>query len=166
MPIPHRCYTKSKSGYKYYSTVVRDVVTVQTLGLCSARCGEETFCNSFSFRSGTSQDRDNCLLSNLQTEAILPSSDLVRDPSWDVWQQSCQGSAELPCWRLATDGSKLKSSRVDTTSAVSGLPSCSQRCAESRTCRTFAFATSGYTNCQLSSTKVANLNSWDMVRDT
>ena len=82
-----RCYTRAKSGYKYYSTVVRDIATVSTIALCSARCSGEQFCNSFSFRRSGSQDRDNCLLSSLETAAILPASDLVRDNSWDVWSQ-------------------------------------------------------------------------------
>ena len=34
-------------------------------------------CCSFSYQSGVSTERDNCLLSTLQTSAILPASDLV-----------------------------------------------------------------------------------------
>ena len=50
MLLLFRCYSKEKSGYKYYSNVVRDVVTVDTLSQCAGRCDREVFCNSFSFR--------------------------------------------------------------------------------------------------------------------
>ena len=50
MSLLFRCYSKEKSGYKYYSNVVRDVVTVDTLSQCASRCDREVFCNSFSFR--------------------------------------------------------------------------------------------------------------------
>ena len=32
-----RCYSKEVGGSKYYSTVVRDVVTVSSLSLCASR---------------------------------------------------------------------------------------------------------------------------------
>ena len=60
-----RCYSKERSGYKYYSTVVRDVVSVSSLSQCASRCGSEVFCNSFSFRFSNLNDQDNCLLSGL-----------------------------------------------------------------------------------------------------
>ena len=78
-------------------------------------------------------------------------------------KQPVQGP-ELACWRLATSGSKLGSSRVDTAAAVSSLQSCGRRCTDSRTCSSFAFSTSGYTNCQLSSREAESLGARDLVR--
>ena len=103
-----RCYSKERAGFKYYSSVVRDVASVSSLSGCASRCGREVFCNSFSFRFSSLNDQDNCLLSGLNTSDIYPSSDLVQDRDWDIWQHKCKpGSNNV--WTLRTEASKLSS---------------------------------------------------------
>ena len=124
-----RCYTKARAGYKYYSSVVRDVTTVSSLSACAGRCGAETFCRSFSFRFSSLNDQDNCLLSGLNTTDILPQSDLLQDRDWDVWQYTCGAEAGgSDQWTLRLEASKLRSGAADTVSAVSGLRACLRRC--------------------------------------
>ena len=129
MYLLSRCYTKARAGYKYYSSVVRDVTTVSTLSACAGRCGAETFCRSFSFRFSSLNDQDNCLLSGLNTSDILPQSDLLQDRDWDVWQYTCgAGAGGSDEWTLRLEASKLRSGAADTVSAVSGLRACLRRC--------------------------------------
>ena len=159
-----RCYSKERAGYKYYSTVVRDVVSVDTLAQCATKCGQEDFCNSFSFRFSQFNDQDNCLLSILNTDKILAQSDLVADQDWDIWQHRCKDQ-NTEDWIIRGKASKLAGSAVDTTSAVSSLQACYRRCQDSRQCRTFAFSSKGYTNCQLSRLSFGKLGRFDLVKD-
>ena len=159
-----RCYSKERSGYKYYSTVVRDVASVDTLALCAEKCGREEFCNSFSYRFSQYNDQDNCLLSSLNTDKILAQSDLVADQDWDIWQHKCKDQVSDD-WIVREKSSKLAGSAVDTTSAVSSLEACSRRCLDTRQCQTFAFSDQGYTNCQISRIGFNKLGRYDLVKD-
>ena len=107
--------------------MVRDVTSVSSLSQCAARCGQELYCNSFSFRFSTYQDQDNCLLSGLNTSDIYPSSDLVQDPDWDIWQLRCRSGGNNN-WNLKTEASKLANSVLDAVSAVSSIQACVRRC--------------------------------------
>ena len=163
-PCVVRCYTKERAGSKYYSTVVRDVITVSSLSLCAGRCGSEEFCNSFSFRFSTYNDQDNCLLSGLNTSNILPNSDLVSDPDWDVWQYRCKDSSSRD-FVLRQEASKMSSSVVDATSAVSDIRACARRCEDMAGCQIFAFSSQSYTNCQVTRLRYSHLGRTDIRQD-
>ena len=144
--------------------MVRDVLTVSSLSLCASRCGSEEFCNSFSFRFSTYNDQDNCLLSGLNTSNILPNSDLVSDPDWDVWQYRCKDSSSRD-FVLRLEASKMSSSVVDATSAVSGIQACARRCQDMAGCQVFAFSRQSYSNCQVTRLRYTNMDRTDIIQD-
>ena len=128
------------------------------------RCGSEQFCNSFSFRFSNYNDQDNCLLSGLNTSDILANSDLVQDPEWDVWQFRCKDTSSKD-WLLKAEASKLSSSVVDATSAVSGIQACARRCQDMAGCQVFAFSRQSYSNCQVTRLRYTNMDRTDIIQD-
>ena len=128
------------------------------------RCGSEQFCNSFSFRFSNYNDQDNCLLSGLNTSDILANSDLVQDPDWDVWQFRCKDTSSKD-WLLKAEASKLSSSVVDATSAVSGISSCARRCQDMAGCQMFSFSSQSYSNCQVTRLQYNYLARSDIIQD-
>ena len=144
---------------------MRDVASVESLSQCAEKCGREDYCNSFSYRFSQYNDQDNCLLSILNTGKILQQSDLVADQDWDIFQQKCKDNFNAD-WTIREKSSKLSGSAVDITSAVSSVKACGDRCKSSVHCKTFAFSSQGYTNCQLSRLSFDNLGGYDLVKDT
>ena len=102
----------------------------------------------------------------MNTSDIYPSSDLVQDRDWDVWQPRCKlSSGSGQGWSLVAEASKLTSSAVDTVSAVSSHQACLRRCRDMQGCKLFGFSSSGYTNCQLSRMGYTQLARADMTKD-
>ena len=59
----------------------------------------------------------------------------------------------------------MASSVVEATSAMSSIQACARRCEDLQGCQVFAFASSGYTNCQVTREKYDYLTSRDFVNN-
>ena len=95
------CYRTERSGYHFYSSLIRDTISVRAPGECSDECRRTTYCKSFSYRCVRSYylrfmfrvhciflpaprryggiTSPNCFLSGVDARDLLTTEDLVAD---------------------------------------------------------------------------------------
>ena len=81
------CFTRERTGYKFFSFRVRDIFNAIDVESCSSQCGRSYNCNSFSFNRYKSVD--NCHVSDVDlrfSQNLL--DDITSDPDWDLYRQT------------------------------------------------------------------------------
>ena len=83
------CERLDSPGFKHHSSVIREIVSAESLKECSLLCERSTtenlfHCATFSFRA--SREIDNCFLSEIRVDQIVSSKYLLADPSWDLFE--------------------------------------------------------------------------------
>ena len=81
------CFSRERSGYKFFSFRVRDIFNAIDIESCSSQCGRSFNCKSFSYSRYKSVD--NCHISDVDLRfADNLLDDITSDPDWDLYRQS------------------------------------------------------------------------------
>ena len=83
----NECYSRERSGYKFFSFRVRDIFNSLDVDSCSKECGRSFNCKSFSFNQYKSID--NCHISDVDlrfSQDLL--DDITPDSDWNLYRQS------------------------------------------------------------------------------
>ncbi|GAB0088372.1 uncharacterized protein DMENIID0001_027770 [Sergentomyia squamirostris] len=91
-----QCFLKAIDGNRFFKSIVRDSLTVKSIGECEWECIKSTkfTCRSFTFRyrvHGHDSVIDNCQLSDWPCKDIDKDRHLVADPSFDIYERASYG---------------------------------------------------------------------------
>lgn len=90
------CFIRSIDTQRFYKAIVRDSLTVRSIGECEIECikANKFTCRSFTFRYGakiTGTIIDNCQLSDWPVRDMDKDRHLIVDKSFDVFERASYG---------------------------------------------------------------------------
>ncbi|XP_055680028.1 uncharacterized protein LOC129788061 isoform X2 [Lutzomyia longipalpis] len=91
-----QCFFKAIDSNRFFKSIVRDSLTVKSIGECEWECIKSTkfTCRSFTFRyraHGHDSVIDNCQLSDWPCKDIDKDRHLVADPTFDIYERASYG---------------------------------------------------------------------------
>lgn len=90
------CFFKAIDDKRFFKSIVRDSLTVRSIGECELECikSQKFTCRAFTFRLGP-QSRgeviDNCQLSDWPVRDMDKNRHLVPDQAFDVYERASYG---------------------------------------------------------------------------
>lgn len=90
------CFFKAIDGTRFFKSIVRDSLTVRSIGECELECikSQKFSCRAFTFRVGggsRGEVIDNCQLSDWPVRDMDKMRHLVPDQSFNIYERASYG---------------------------------------------------------------------------
>uniref|UniRef100_A0A336MGD3 CSON001081 protein n=1 Tax=Culicoides sonorensis TaxID=179676 RepID=A0A336MGD3_CULSO len=169
-----QCFFRSIDSSRFYAGVVRESLTVKSIGECELQClkTDKFTCRAFTFRYGPqalNSIPENCQLSDWPVREMDQKRHMIPDPSFDVYERAsyghgCEirpmnddkGNKNKLCYLGYGSPAKLLSSSIKKVISVPTELDCKNECARFREttsfkCLSFSYGMKATTfNCELS----------------
>ncbi|CRL04014.1 CLUMA_CG017132, isoform A [Clunio marinus] len=170
-----QCFIQAIETRRLYESIVRDSLTVRSIGECEIECAKaKTFtCRSFAFRYGSKVSGtiiDNCQLSDWPVRDMNKDRHLIHDKGFDVFERASYGKGcEIQnfehehdpknpklCYLGYGSAAKLVSSAIKKVISVPSEIECKNECIKYREtspfkCLSFSFGSQASSfNCEMS----------------
>ncbi|XP_017839409.2 uncharacterized protein LOC108597387 [Drosophila busckii] len=95
-PRNAQCFFRAIDATRFFKSIVRDSLTVRTVGECEMECIRSTkfTCRAFAFRYGTQRHAgviDNCQLSDWPVRDMDKERHLILDAAFDIFERASYG---------------------------------------------------------------------------
>ncbi|XP_063697632.1 uncharacterized protein LOC134828584 [Culicoides brevitarsis] len=171
--INAQCFFRSIDSSRFYTGVVRESITVKSIGECELQCLKTTkfTCRAFTFRYGPqalNSIPENCQLSDWPVREMDQKRHMMPDPSFDIYERASYGHGceirpmtddkanKKLCYLGYGSPAKLLSSSIKKVISVPTELDCKNECARFRDttsfkCLSFSYGSKATTfNCELS----------------
>ncbi|KAL5287018.1 hypothetical protein ACFFRR_008145 [Megaselia abdita] len=167
-----QCFFRAIDATRFFKSIVRDSLTVRSIGQCELECIKSTkfTCRAFAFRYGQSHSKtviDNCQLSDWPVRDMDKERHLVLDPGFDVFERASYGhGCELQpimddkhkklCYLGYGSAAKLLSTAIKKVISVPSESECKKECIRYREntpfkCFSFSYGSQSTSfNCEMS----------------
>lgn len=94
--IPSECFFKAIDDTRFFKSIVRDSLTVRSIGECELECikSQKFTCRAFTYRLGSPNRGDvidNCQLSDWPVRDMDKKRHLIPDQSFDIYERASYG---------------------------------------------------------------------------